>query len=101
MKKIKTAEKKFFELLANHFGGTKRLSELLGVDFWIVNNWKARGFITAENVVHASKKLGISPLVLNNKQFHYISDWKKLISELKIFDDATKESIIKLPVEFK
>lgn len=101
MKKVKYAELEFFEYLAEHYGGTTGLAEYIQKDFWTVSNWKNRGHVPAKEVRKIAEKLKIDPLVLNNKHFHYISNWKDLIKHVKFLDRLQLKELDKLPLKYK
>lgn len=99
--KTKYAEFEFFKYLIAHYDGITALSERLNVDFFDVNNWLHRGYVPAKDVRDISKKIGIPPCVLNNKQFHYICDWKALLNEVKFLKPEELKTLLKLPVRYK
>lgn len=100
-RQVKYAEVVFFEILINSFGGLKRVSKLLGRDYFQVNNWKCRGYVPPREVAHVAKTLKITPTVLNNKIFSSIADWKKEITTVKSLTKEQLNYISSLPVRYK
>jgi len=101
MKIPKFAEIKFFHLMLEHYRGLQAFSKFLNVGYFELNNWIHRGYVPKEEVLRISKILNISPLILNNKQFHYISNWKELIEDVKFLTAKEILAIKKLPLKYK
>lgn len=99
--KIKYAETAFFEELVKEYKGVAKLARVLNRGYFVVSNWRVRGYVPIEEVVDVSQILGISPYVLNNKHFHYTEDWKILFAEEKLFTPEKRAFILSKPLKFK